>query len=165
MTLGTHTGWILAIVLAGINLSLAISGSQQQAAETTYVLTPIVDVIPQGAPLESSEVEALMASLRTPQDPSNVQDAYATLGSTLTLHDLLRGVSSLASTQVPLTPSQSEAISATLEAAEADHAALVEVQEKILALEAKLGRDVNRIMMRLPAEDRTRIAAAIGGRQ
>lgn len=162
MTLGARIGWVGVAILALANLGFALDAAQNTASPTTYVLTPIVDVVPQGAPLQSAEVQALMASLRTPEDPDNVQDAYATLGSTLSLHDLLRGVAALSESDAPLSASQTAAISGALDAAETKHAELIEVQEEILVLEAKLGRDINRVMMRLPAEDRARIVAGIG---
>ena len=162
MTLGTRIAWFTVAGLAVLNLGLAVDDFREAPTQTTYVLTPIVDVVPQGSPLEATEVEALMAALRTPEDPNNVQEAFATLGSTLSLHDLLRGIESLEGTDIPLSASQSDAIAKNLEAAKADHEALVALQEEILVMEAKLGRDINRVMMRLPPEDRGRIVAALG---
>ena len=136
MTLGTRIAWFAVAGLAVLNLGLAVHDFNKTQPTTTYVLTPIVDVVPQGAPLEAAEVAALMASLRTPEDPDNVQDAFATLGSTLNLHDLLRGVESLKDTDIPLSSAQSAVIAKSLERAQGDHAALVALQEEILVMEA-----------------------------
>ena len=162
MSQAARIGWFSVAVLALIQLGLAIEGFSEKPPITTYVLTPVVDVVPQGSPLSVEETGALLAGLRTPEDASEVQAAFATLGSTLTLHDLLRGVEALEGTDAALSGAQSSAIDTVLEDAASQHEALVKVQEEILVLEAKLGRDVNRMMMRLPAEDRTRIVAAIG---
>ncbi len=144
---------------------LAADAYRTKRPLVTYVLSPVVDVVPPGSPLDVQESQALMSSLRTPEDAKDVQDAFATLGSTLSLHDLLRGVEALEGTETPLTSVQTEEIGGILAQARDQHKALREVQEEILVLEAKLGRDVNRMMMRIPAEDRTRIVAAIGGRR
>ncbi len=165
MTRAARIGWILVGVLVLVELGLAADAYRTKRPLVTYVLSPVVDVVPPGSPLDVQESQALMSSLRTPEDAKDVQDAFATLGSTLSLHDLLRGVEALEGTETPLTSVQTEEIGGILAQARDQHKALREVQEEILVLEAKLGRDVNRMMMRIPAEDRTRIVAAIGGRR
>ena len=67
---------------------------------------------------------------------NNVQDAFATLGSTLSLHDLLRGVESLQGTDIPLTASQSDAI--------ATSKALAQLSEDEATLEEYIYRDLQR---------------------
>ncbi len=109
-------------------------------AGTTYVFTPLVDVVPGGAPISEDEARALAA--RGNAEARDIQQAYARLGSTLSLDDLVRGVEALHDGPTPLSPAQSARIAAVLEAARTERAALIALQGEILDREADVARKV-----------------------
>ncbi|MDP2309601.1 MAG: hypothetical protein Q8P18_26510 [Pseudomonadota bacterium] len=125
----------------------------------TYVFTPLVDVVPGGVPLSAGEAAELSADVRNQVDARDIQQAYARLGSTISLDDLLRGVEGLEASGSLAGP-QRERVRAALARAQADHAAVYAVQEEILTLEADLARQGEALLTALPAETRARIEAA-----
>lgn len=118
-------------VLAAANVALAGVG-WARARPVTYVFTPLVDVVP-GA-VDGPEASALAADAKHRLDARDIQDAYARLGSTMSLDDLLRGVEALDD----LTPAQREDLERILTDAKADRDALIALQREILGLEATL---------------------------
>lgn len=122
-----------------------------------YVLTPMVDVVPGGAPLSAVEAEAVARGVRGQVDARDMQTAYARLGSTLSVDDLVRGVAGLEAAGVPLDAGQRERVRATLDAATADRAALLATQREILDLEAALEREARAVVESLPADVRARV--------
>jgi hypothetical protein len=126
---------IAVLALAAMNLALAGAG-WARARPVTYVFTPLVDVVP-GA-VDGPEAAALEAGAKHRVDARDMQDAYARLGSTMSLDDLLRGVEALDD----LSAGQKARIGEVLARAKADHAAVVDVQREILDLERRLDAEV-----------------------
>ncbi len=149
---------VALLVLAEIALSW-VAWDDARGEHVVYVLTPMVDVVPSGAPLSADEAGRLSGSLRTQVDARDMQTAYAWLGSTLSLDDLLRGVASLAQSDHPLDVGQRARVAVILDAAQAQHREIVEVQGNILAAEAGIGQDVAGILAALPPDVAARIAA------
>lgn len=150
--------WTLAAGLALLQGALGVAAVLRARQEhTTYVLTPLVDVVPGGAPLGAVEAAQLTKDLRHNAEARDMQLAYARLGSTLSLDDLLRGVEALDAAGVPLQGAQAAAVRETLSRAKQDHADIVKVQADILDTEAKLGAKVDTILARLPPETRARV--------
>lgn len=150
--------WILAAGLALLQGALGVAAvlrARQQ--HTVYVLTPLVDVVPGGAPLGAVEAAQLTQGLRHTPEARDMQLAYARLGSTLSLDDLLRGVEALDAAGVPLQGSQAGAVRGVLSRAKQDHADIIKVQADILDTEAKVGAKVDAIVARLPPETRARV--------
>jgi len=108
----------------------------------TYVFTPMVDVIPGGAPLTAAEAAALATDLRTQVDARDIQQAYARMGSTLSVEDLVRGIEGLPDAGVPLDAGQRARVGAILTRTKGDVAELRAVQARILDLEASITADV-----------------------
>lgn len=117
-------------------------------AGATYVFTPMVDVVPGGAPLSAGEAARVAEDLRTQVDARDIQQAYARMGSTMSLDDLLRGVEGLPDAGVPLEEAQARAVGDLLRQARADHDAMRSVQVEILDLERDLETRVARIRAR-----------------
>jgi hypothetical protein len=111
----------------------------------TYVFTPMVDVVPGGAPLSAGEAARVAEDLRTQVDARDIQQAYARMGSTMSLDDLLRGVENLPAAGVPLDATQTRAVGDVLLRARADHDDMRAVQSEILDLERSLEARVARI--------------------
>lgn len=89
-----------------------------------------------------------------------MQSAYARLGSTMALDDLLRGVEGLEAAGVPLQGAALERVQEVLTRAQADHAEILKVQSGILDEEAEIGRGVAAVLASLPEETRARLAGA-----
>ncbi|MBN1337197.1 MAG: hypothetical protein JXB39_14655 [Deltaproteobacteria bacterium] len=154
--------WILVAGLALVQAGLSWAAwSRARGSGITYVFTPLLEVVPGGTPLGAIEAEALMTDARHQVDARDVQRAYGRLGSTLSLDELLRGVETL-DAQGRLSGAQRERIRAVLDGAAADHARMIEVQERILDLEARIGTGVASVHALLPDEIRAHVA---GGRQ
>lgn len=155
-----RAAWMLVagLVLAEVGVSW-VGWDDARREHVVYVATPLVDVVPGGAPLSQAEATALGADLRHQVDARDMQSAYAWLGSTLSLDDLLRGVESLQTSEHPLDPGQRERVRGILEAARAQHQEILGVQRDILQAEASIGADVATVMAGLPPE----VAAKVGG--
>lgn len=136
--------WPLVAVLAvGVLLASLALTREGLPAGVTYVFTPLVDVVPGGSPLGAPEAEAVQQDLRTQVDARDVQRAYARLGSTMSLDDLLRGVESLPQAGVPLSPGRARRIGEILSRARQQHAEMRAVQQEILVLEARLAGEAS----------------------
>lgn len=157
--------WAAAAALVVLQLGLgAVAWNRLQREHTVYVFTPMVDVVPGGAPLSGVEADALAAGVQRQVDARDMQVAYARLGSTLSLDDLLRGVEGLDAAGAPLTEAQKQRVAAILDAARADHDAVRRVQGEILDLEAELSRETKGALDALPPEVRAEVVRASDGR-
>ncbi|MCB9742388.1 MAG: hypothetical protein H6741_06245 [Alphaproteobacteria bacterium] len=147
--------------LALLNLGLgAWSLSRARAQHTTYVFTPLVDVIPGSSALSEDEALRVREDLRTQVDARDMQKAYAFLGSTLSLDDLAEGVSSLERSEHPLDAGQRARITEVLQAGRQRHEALWRTQDEILQLESQLAQEVSAVIEALPPEARAEAEAA-----
>ena len=158
-----RSAWIMVtlLVLAEVLLSW-VAWDDARKEHVVYVATPLVDVVPGGAPLSQAEATALTADLRHQVDARDMQTAYAWLGSTLNLDDLLRGVASLETSEHPLDAGQRERVRLILDAAKAQHQEILAVQRDILQAESNIGTDVATVVASLPPDVAARVA---GGRR
>jgi len=141
--------------LALVHLGLAVT--RTRAAPVTYVFVPLVDVVPGGVPLSQGEATALAAETKNALDQRDIQKAFARMGSTVSLGDLLGGVDALEGAGLPLTAPQVEAVASLLDAAKADHTAVIAVQREILDLEVRLIGEVETVLVALPPDVRGRL--------
>ena len=138
----------LGLVLALVHLGWAAWDLRHPPRPpVTYVFTPLVDVWPEGPALTAEEGRALGPALRGGIDAREISQAYARMGSTLSLAELLVGVEAL-EREGALSASQREALARVLDAARADHEALVTVQGEILDLEGRIAARVAAIQAR-----------------
>lgn len=147
------------LALGPAHVALAWLAALGAGASPTYVFTPLVDVVPGGAPLSAGEASELVAEAKNAVDARDVQRAYARLGSTLSLDDLLRGVEGLDD----LSDGQRARIAAVLEDARAKHRQAWEVQDEILRLEARLDGEASAVLSALPEDVRGRVATTRPG--
>jgi hypothetical protein len=154
----------LAIALAVLATLATMRGD---ARRTTYVFTPLVDVVPGGAPLTGVEAADLAADAKNKVDARDIQQAFARMGSNISLNDLLEGVEALETSDTPLSPAQKQAIGKILEQARADHDAVWAVQGEILTLESEIDRETADILAALGPEQRARVEAKLtrGGKR
>ena len=113
----------------------------------TYVFTPLVDVVPSALPLDAEESNLLTAETKNKAEARDIQQAYARLGSTFSLDDLLRGVEGLKD----LSPTQQQKIATILENARAQRQEVLQVQQELLTVESQLATQVSQIQAQLPA--------------
>jgi hypothetical protein len=133
------------------------------SATAVINVTPLVDVVPGGVPLGAAEASALVGDVRHQVDARDMQSAYARLGSTMALDDLLRGVEGLDAAGHPLTGAAADHVRDVLTQAKADHADIVRVQAGILDAEAELAGQVAGVMAALPADTQARLTQKVGG--
>jgi hypothetical protein len=110
----------------------------------------MVDVVPRGPPLSPAEASTLQQDLRTQIDARDIQQAYARLGSTMRLDDLVVGIDGLAAAGVPLDEGQHARVASILARAREDHTVMRAVQAEILTLEARIAGSV--AMLGVPME-------------
>lgn len=150
--------WLVVGVLALVEVGLAwATWDRARRDHVVYVMTPMVDVVPAGAPLSGDETNALTSSLRTQVDARDMQSAYAWLGSTLSLDDLVRGVALLDGSDHPLTADQRARAHDVLTRAKAQHDEIIGVQRDILREEATIGVEVAAVTAQLPPEVAARL--------
>lgn len=137
--------WPLVGLLLLLQTGLAWYGLLQHREETV-VFTPLVDVVADGVPLTGSEANALLAGAHNAAEARDIQQAYARLGSTFSLDDLLRGVEGLDD----LDSAQKKEIGAILAEARASHQEVMQVQTRILDLERQLDLQLSEIQPQLP---------------
>lgn len=137
--------WVLALLLALGNLVLA-ARTPAPLARTTYVLTPLVDVVPGTVHLSEEEGQALRLDLREQAEARDMQQAYAWLGATLSFDDLLR---LLEASPDSLDEDRRAELSRILEGARADRQELLQVQRRILELEGRLAGEAAALRGRL----------------
>ena len=155
--------WALAALLILVQGALGFAAWQRARVQhTTYVFTPMVDVVPGGAPLTAGEAEALQVDVRRQVDARDMQSAYARLGATLSLDDLLRGVEAL-DREGKLSDGDRECLRAILDAAREEHREAVDVQRKILDQEAAIAAEVAATLAALPPDVRERVEARATG--
>ncbi len=135
----------LALLLAAGHLALSlVEWARPARPATTYVFTPLVDVWPEGPSLSAAEGQKLGVELRHGIDAREISQAYARMGSTLSLAELLEGVRALEA-EGRLEAEQRAELSEVLLRAQADHAALVELQGRILDGERAIAARVSRL--------------------
>ena len=134
------------LLLVFLNVGFAILNFVKPAVPaTTYVLTPMVDIIPGGAPLDSEEKTRLLSELRHQVDAKDMQQAYSRMGATLSLYDILRGIGSLEQSEHKLSPRQKRRIERLLTRAQDTHGALRNVQKEILDVEKILAEQLGEL--------------------
>ncbi|MEC8276358.1 MAG: hypothetical protein VX026_01500 [Myxococcota bacterium] len=134
------------LLLVFLNVGFAVLNFVKPAIPaTTYVLTPMVDILPEGAPLDSDEQKNLLSELRHQADARDMQQAYSRLGATLSLYDILRGIGNLDKSDYPLSRSQKQRIEKLLTHAQDTHTALRVVQKNILDIERTLATQLSEL--------------------
>lgn len=131
------------VVLLVLNLLVAIWANNHHVS-TVYVLTPFVDVIPESVQL-STEESNLLQQLPTQAEARSMQQAYARLGSTLSVHDILRGIDALEHSSYPLRAGQKNILLPKLLEFQEKHRRIQEVQRELIQLEYSLRTDTENI--------------------
>lgn len=127
------------VFLMGVNLVLAIVIAMNAKKESKrFVLTPIYQVVPKGSVWTAEELSAMNAEMPNALEARDMHKAYASLGSTLTVDDVIKGVDALSTSSYPLTTAQQQVIKTQIGLLRNDHKEMVQAQEELIRLENRL---------------------------
>ncbi len=153
----------LALGLAFANFVLALwVAADGPGAGLVYVFTPIVNVT---STMSADDARQAAREVSGHMRASDLSGAVAKLGSTLSLDDLLRGVESLADTELALSDAQEERLGGILRESAQDHRDLLDLQREILDLERDLSLEVDGLLQVLPAEMAQQVRSSLAGRE
>ena len=145
---GLITILILVNLLVGVYNTWALP-----RAETVFVLTPMIDVLPMELPLTSSEKNKVQENFGFQPESRGLSQVYAFMGSTLSFHDLLRGIQFLEASETPLSKGQKERIQNKLKTMQADHHRLQQIQKELIGKEKELSRILKQLTYRSRGTD------------
>ena len=127
------------IFLVGMNLMLAIVlAILTERQSKRFVLTPIYQVVPKGSVWTAQELAEINAEMPNALEARDMQKAYASLGSTLTVDDVIKGVDALSSSAYPLSQKQEQDIRDQIGALRGRHQEMLQVQRELIRLENQL---------------------------
>ena len=127
------------LTLLGLNVLLAMSILWLSDGPTKqFVLTPFYQVVPKGSVWTAEELADIQAQMPNALEARDMHKAYARLGSTLSVDDVLKGIDALEGSTVPLNQNQRRQIQATVEDLKTDHQEMLKVQRELIQLENQL---------------------------
>ena len=127
------------VLLVGVNLVLAIvSAFFAEKQSKRFVLTPIYQVVPEGSVWTVEELAEINAEMPNELEARDMKKAYASLGSTLTVDDVIKGIDALSRSEYPLTQTQEQSIRSKITALDMSHKEMVQVQRELIQLENRL---------------------------
>ena len=127
--------WLINVVLG---ISVAWGAHTRIQAEKTYVLTPFLDVVPEGTDWTPAEVVQLQEYLPNLLEARDMAKGYAHLGSTLNIDDVIQGIEGLSKSQYPLSQSQKEQIQGIIQNFYEEHQTMRRVQHELLEIEDQI---------------------------
>jgi len=127
------------VILIGVNLLLAIViAILTDRQSKRFVLTPIYQVVPKGSVWTPEELAKINAEMPNALEARDMQNAYASLGSTLTVDDVIKGIDSLSSSSYPLTKRQEQDVRTQIAGLRGSHQEMVQIQRELIRLENQL---------------------------
>ena len=137
--MNTNTRNPATVALLGLNLLLAICVFWFSERPTHhFVFTPFYQVVPRGSVWTAEELAKIQAEMPSELEARDMHKAYARLGSTLSIDDVLKGIDGLEDSPVPLTEVQHAQIQETIANLQADHQKIRQVQRQLIQLENRL---------------------------
>ena len=126
-------------ILMSVNLLLAIVlAIFTERQSKRFVLTPIYQVVPKGSVWTAEELAEINAEMPNALEARDMQKAYASLGSTLTVDDVIKGVDALSRSNHPLSQEQKQDIQRQISDLRGRHQEMVQVQRELIRLESQL---------------------------
>ncbi len=127
------------VALLGLNVLLAMYVFWLSERPTQhFVLTPFYQVVPRGSVWTAEELAKIQAEMPSALEARDMHKAYARLGSTLSIDDVLKGIDGLEDSAVPLTETQHAKIQEAISNLQADHQKMRQVQRELIQLENRL---------------------------
>ena len=125
--------------LVGVNLLLTIVIAAIAVKESKrFVLTPIYQVVPKGSVWTTDELTEINAEMPNALEARDMDKAYASLGSTLTVDDVIKGIDALSTSKYPLSQSQEEFVRTEITSLKERHKEMVQIQRELIRLEHHL---------------------------
>ena len=119
-------------ILLGLNLMLVVCVLWFSGAPTKqFVLTPFYQVVPKGSVWTVEELSEIQAEMPSALEARDMHKAYARLGSTLSIDDVLRGIDALEHSQFPLTQTQHRSLQTTIAELTSDHQEMQKVTDDL----------------------------------
>ena len=147
MTKSQYLG--LLIILLVINLLVALWNAVDPVHRgTMLVLTPMIDVVPSALALSREErlrLDEEFAQYSRAVESRDVAHAFAVLGSTLSIHDLVRGIALIEDSPQPLSPQQRELTQRKLQRLLPAHRQVLSTQQQLIELEDQISAELKRL--------------------
>lgn len=112
-------------------------------ADKTYVLTPFLDVVPEGTEWTPAELEELQQHLPNMLEARDMARGYAHLGSTLNIDDVIQGIDGLEMSDVPLSEAQQADVRSIVGQFHEEHLQMRTVQHDLLEVESRMRQNLN----------------------
>ena len=126
-------------ILLGLNIVLAVCVLWLSGAPTKqFVLTPFYQVVPKGSVWTTEELAEIQSEMPNALEARDMHKAYARLGSTLSIDDVLRGIDALEQSQFPLTETQHRSLQTAIAELTSDHQEMQKIQRELIRLENQL---------------------------
>ena len=127
------------MVLLGFNIVLAVCVLWLSGVPTKqFVLTPFYQVVPKGSVWTTEELTEIQSEMPNALEARDMHKAYARLGSTLSIDDVLRGIDALEQSKFPLTQPQRTQIQTAIAELTSDHQEMQKIQRELIRLENQL---------------------------
>ena len=127
------------MILLGLNVVSAVCVLWFSGTPTKqFVLTPFYQVVPKDSVWTIEELSEIQAEMPIALEARDMHKAYARLGSTLSIDDVLRGIDAIETSTVPLSPPQRTHIQAAISDVQSDHQQMRQVQGELIRLENRL---------------------------
>lgn len=132
--------WWLNII---VGIAVLIGVHTRMHADKTYVLTPFLDVVPEGVEWTPAELEQLQQHLPNMLEARDMARGYAHLGSTLNIDDVIQGIEGLRISEHPLSDTQQQQVRVVVEQFIAEHQQMRTVQHELLEIEQRTRQNLN----------------------
>ena len=143
------TQWGLVWLVLSANLLIALWNAINPVHRgTMLVLTPMVDVVPNAlalTPAERRRLDASFAEYDRALQSQDVAQAFAILGASLTIHDLVRGIALIEDSPLPLSTEQRSRVKTKLEDIGPANQTLLDVQKRLILLEEEIASELHRL--------------------
>ena len=131
--------WWLNVI---VGIAVFLSVHTRMHADKTYVLTPFLDVVPEGAEWTPAELEQLQQHLPNMLEARDMARGYAHLGSTLNIDDVMQGIEGLEISDHSLSDSQRLEIHTIVNQFFGEHQQMRTVQHELLEIEQRVQQNL-----------------------
>lgn len=131
--------WSLNVI---VGIAVFIGVYTRVHADKTYVLTPFLEVVPEGTEWTPAEMEQLQQHLPNMLEARDMDRGYAHLGSTLNIDDVIQGIDGLEMSDVPLSDAQQAQVHSTVRQFLEEHQQIRTVQHDLLEIEGRIRQNL-----------------------
>ena len=132
--------WSLNVI---VGIAVLLGVYTRVHADKTYVLTPFLEVVPEGTEWTPAELEQLQQHLPNMLEARDMARGYAHLGSTLNIDDVIQGIDGLGLSEVPLSDAQEKEVRSIVRQFLEEHQQMRTVQHDLLDIEGRIRHNLN----------------------